>query len=322
MGGAEQVAVQVRLGLRGVELRTVDGLGLHELSSRQLGALGEAIAGAGLVVPVVDTPVGGWATTVATDLDAELDVLARSARAAAVFGCRRLRVMSYPNDGRPEPAWRAEAVRRVRVLAGRAEDLGVVLLHENCHGWAGRSAERTLELLAAVDSPALRLLFDTGNGVAHGYDSPEFLGTLLPHVEHVHVKDGMRAAGGAAVFVPPGRGQARLGECLALLERHGYQGWYSLEPHIEVLPHLGVHGEAAARESAYRQCAAAFLAMVDGGLWASQRSSGETWDAHAPGVAFGGRQSATVELGGRRWQLGSWAARQLGGWARRRRAQR
>jgi sugar phosphate isomerase/epimerase len=265
VGGTEQVAVHRQLGLRGVELRTVNGRWLHELGSRELGELGQAVAEAGLVVPVVDTPVGGWATTAATDLAVELDVLADGARAAAVLGCRRLRVMSYPNDGRAEPAWRAEALRRMRVLATAAGDLGVQLLHENCHGWVGGDPQRTLELLAAVDSAAVRLLFDTGNGVAHGYDGQELLRAVLPYVAHVHVKDGVRVAGGDTVFGLPGTGQARVADCVALLEWHGYRGWYSLEPHIAVVPHRGPDQDAglAEREAGYRGAVTAFRALLD-----------------------------------------------------------
>jgi L-ribulose-5-phosphate 3-epimerase len=261
-GGLEQVAVHRGLGLRGLELRTVGGRGLHELSESEARALADAVADADLAVPVVDTPVGNWATTVATDLSGEVDVLTRSACAAAWFGCRRLRVMSYPNDGRPEPAWRTEALHRMRVLAAVAENLGVVLLHENCHGWAGQSAAHSLELVAEVDSPSLRLLFDIGNGVAYGYDPLTFLRAVLPLVEHVHVKDGVVTAAGETVFGMPGEGQARLVECIALLERHGYCGWYSVEPHVNLIPHLGVRGDPAVQEAAYRRYVAAFLELL------------------------------------------------------------
>lgn len=288
--GAEQVAVHQQLGLRGVELRTVNGRWLHELSSRELGELGQAVAEAGLVVPVVDTPIGGWATTVATELAAELDVLEASVRAAAVLGCRRLRVMSYPNDGRPDEQWRAEALRRVRELAAAAHDLGVQLLHENCHGWAGGDPQRTLELLAEVDGHAVRLLFDTGNGVAHGYDGPELLRAVLPFVAHVHVKDGVRAAGGDTVFVAPGTGQARVAECVALLEGHGYRGWYSLEPHVAYVPQQepASGGDAAAREVGYRHAAAAFRAVLDDYVLATEgKAHGRTSGGAAVGVAGG-----------------------------------
>lgn len=248
---AGQLAIHDELGMSAIELRTVDGLGLHELSVGDAADLARRTIVAGLRVPVVDTPVGSWATTVAGSMDEELAVLERSARAAALVGCDRLRVMSYPTDGRPEREWRTEALRRMRLLAREAERLGVTLLHENCQGWGGQSAEHTVRMLEEVASPRLRLLFDTGNGLAYGYEALPFLRRVLPWVEHVHIKDGVRTPGGAE-FTLPGEGTADVAGCVRLLEEHGYRGHYSLEPHLARIPHLGVEGDPAALADGYR----------------------------------------------------------------------
>ncbi|OLR93994.1 sugar phosphate isomerase/epimerase family protein [Actinokineospora bangkokensis] len=258
---AQQVAAHKQLGLDGIELRSVGGRRVHELSDPEVDRLVDLLDG--LRVPVVDTPLGDWSTSIGTDAAADAHVLGRSARVARRLGCRYLRIMSYPNDGRSEHDWRAAVVTRVRLLAGIAEGLGVTLLHENCAGWAGRSARRALDLLAEVDSPALRLLFDTGNGVAHGYPGLPFLREVLPHVEHVHVKDGRRQAG-AAVFCAPGSGTAQVAECVGLLLDSGYRGWFSLEPHVGVAPHLGVADDPVRRARAYADCVHSFRSLVAG----------------------------------------------------------
>lgn len=243
-----QIAIHRELGLAGLELRGVDNRGLHELTDAEVGAAAKSVADAGLTVPVVATPLGGWAVNVGVSDDFELDILRRAARSAKRFGCRSLRIMSYPNDGRPEAEWRAEAIRKVRVLAEAAAVLDVQLLHENCNGWAGTSAERSLELLSEVDG--LRLLFDIGNGVAYRYPSAAFLREVLPYVDHVHVKDGYINRG-EAVFCWPGEGGAELVECLRLLRSHGYQGWYSVEPHIAKIPHLDVSQDPTRMANGY-----------------------------------------------------------------------
>ncbi len=194
------------------------------------------------------TPLGSWAVTVGVSDESEADVLRRAARNAARFDCRRLRIMSYPNDGRGAAQWRAEAIRKVRLLAELAAELNVTLLHENCNGWAGSSAARSLELLSEVDG--LRLLFDIGNGIAYGYPSLPFLRDVLPYVDHVHVKDG-HTEQGRAVFGWPGQGQAQLTDCLRVLRESGYQGWYSVEPHIAKIPHLGVTGDPELMTAGY-----------------------------------------------------------------------
>jgi sugar phosphate isomerase/epimerase len=261
---AGQIAVHTELGIGSIELRTIDGLGLHLLDETALAGAAEALAAAGLTVPVVDTPIGNWATTVATDLDGELAVLAGSARAAHALGATWLRVMSYPNDGRPEPAWATESIRRLTVLAREAERLGVVLLHENCQGWAGQGPEQTLRMLAEVDSPALRLVFDLGNGLAYGYEAADFLDRVLPWVDHVHVKDGLRTADGA-VFTEPGRGEVDVAGCVKRLEESGYRGRYSLEPHVAHIPHLAATAGAAELAAGYRACAEAFRSIWEAG---------------------------------------------------------
>ncbi len=258
-----QLVIHHELGMRALELRTVDGRGLHELPPGEAADLARRTIVADLRVPVVDTPVGSWSTTVATDLDAELAVLERSAKVAALVGCDRLRVMSYPNDGRPEREWRTEALRRMKVLAREAERLGVTLLHENCQGWGGQSAEHTMTMLEEVASPRLRLLFDTGNGLAYGYEALDFLGRVLPWVEHVHLKDGVVRPDGTAGFTMPGDGTARVADCVRLLEEYGYRGHYSLEPHLAHIPHLGVAGDPAALADGFREYTRRLCALLD-----------------------------------------------------------
>ncbi|GAA1285847.1 sugar phosphate isomerase/epimerase family protein [Saccharothrix xinjiangensis] len=229
---ATQLAVLAKLGWSHVELRTVDGRAVADLDDAAFAAVAGALAGRGVRVVCLDSRIGGWARPVDTPFPVDLAELEVLLRRCAELGTRYVRIMSYPNRGLPERRWRDEVVGRVSRLAERAARAGVVLLHENCSGWAGTSAERALELLAAVDNPAVRLLFDTGNGAAHGYDGYALLREVVGHVAHVHVKD---AVGGR--FVPPGTGGARVADCVALLRAHGYRGAWSLEPHVSLRPH-------------------------------------------------------------------------------------
>ncbi len=253
---ADQLRIHDALGLDGMELSTVDSRGLHELTDAEAALMAVRVLTSGLEVPVVATPIGDWSTSIGAPRAPDLAILRRTAEIASLVGCRHLRVMSYPNDGRPDAEWRTAALARLTRLTRLAEDLDVVLLHENCHGWASRSAAASVDLVTTVDSPNLRLLFDIGNGLTHGYDALPFLWEVLPWVAHVHVKDGVRTEDGAE-FGVPGDGEAGVADCLRLLEDAGYDGWYSLEPH------LGGAADPATREAAYRTCAEKFLALLD-----------------------------------------------------------
>lgn len=261
-GLAEQLAVhrelRRELGWGLIELRTADGVALADLPTGARADLVAAVTAAELTVPCLDSRIGGWARSVGTPFDDDLGELAVLAGLARDLGTRYVRVMTYPNAGLAEPDWRLEVLRRLRVLTARAERLGVVLLIENCSGWAGTSAERVAEVLAAVSSPHLRLLFDIGNPVAHGYDGPAYLAELAEWVDHVHVKDALPPAGGGeATFTAPGRGTAELVRCLRLLLAAGYRGALCVEPHVAVQPHRGARAEpAVVRESYVEYCRA------------------------------------------------------------------
>ncbi|MFJ8912939.1 sugar phosphate isomerase/epimerase family protein [Amycolatopsis sp. NPDC102389] len=227
-----QLSALDALGWKTIELRSVDKEAIADLTDERFDTIAATLSDKGVRVVCLASRIGSWSRPISTDFRhdlAELDVLARRARA---IGTRYLRIMSYPHDGLSEPRWRAEVIARIAALAERAERHGVTLLHENCSGWAGTKAERMLELLDEVASPALKFLFDTGNGVAHGYDGFDLLADIASHVEHVHVKDADERG-----FTLPGQGAARVADCVKLLRANGYQGAWSVEPHLAIKPH-------------------------------------------------------------------------------------
>jgi sugar phosphate isomerase/epimerase len=231
------------LGWNAIELRTVDGTAVADLDDRAFTRLVDILAARGLAVACVASRIGNWARPITADFTQDLAELDTLARRCARLGTRFVRVMSYLNAGLDERDWGRRAVQRMRELTSRAERAGLVLVHENCTGWAGVDPERMLHLLDAVGSPALRLLFDTGNGIAYGYEAYEVLRHVTDHVVHVHIKD---AEGSAAnpIYTLPGAGRARVADCLRLLLGSGYTGAWSLEPHLALRPHESTrHGE-------------------------------------------------------------------------------
>lgn len=234
----EQVAAVSRTGWRGLELRRVDGRWVADLPIDACAAIGERFREAGLELPCLCSRIGGWAGRTIEEDRAELQALA--ARRSAL-GLRTVRVMSFVDLS--EGSLR-EVAARMRALVEVAEGEGLVLLHENCVGWAGGDRpERVMELIAEIGSPALRVLFDVGNGIAYRYDSVALLEQVLPYVEHVHLKDGTMTAEGEVRWTMPGAGDARAGECLTRLAAARYDGWVSCEPHLFGEVHRGAQPE-------------------------------------------------------------------------------
>src|SRR5690606_14136126 len=114
--------------------------------------------------------------------------------------------------------------RRVKVMAKMAEDAGITLVHENCSGWDGLSAENSNILLGEVDSPALKVVFDTGNPVTYGQNSWEYYQTVYPSIAYIHIKDAKYRPNGEEEYTYCGEGDGYVREILQDVLGKGYDG--------------------------------------------------------------------------------------------------
>ena len=249
-GFADEVSVDIdrqieairALGWPGIEMRLV-GKGKHfdDVSDEEFETIREKLDRAGIQIVGYGSQIANWSRKISGSFGVDLAELARIMPRMHKTRTKFVRIMSYPNDGWAERDWRAEVVRRLRELARMAEANGIVLGLENCDGWAGKGPEATLACLADVNSPALKLIFDTGNPVAYGQDGRAYYRAVREHIVHVHIKDYVRdtSVPGGYRAVLPGQGDGRVRDIVADLKRTGYDDWYSMEPHIVAVVHEG-----------------------------------------------------------------------------------
>ncbi|MCM8757245.1 MAG: sugar phosphate isomerase/epimerase, partial [Candidatus Omnitrophica bacterium] len=181
------------------------------------------------------------------------------------FGTRYIRVMSWPNDKEnpwSDADWAREVIRRLKELTKMAEDGGIVLAHENCSGWGGESVENSLRLVEEMNSPAFRLLYDTGNVIPHGQNPWEFYIRTRPYTVYVHVKD-YRRQGDKFVATFPGEGQGQVKEILADLLASEFSGGISIEPHLASVVHEGKLGEKELAYQTYITYGRKLMALVE-----------------------------------------------------------
>lgn len=239
-GASAQLAATRALGWNRLELRTIDGRQLRDIELDELRRLRERADAAGVEIAALASQIGGWSRSAVTPHSLDRDELLALAPRARVLRTRLVRIMSYESGGVDEREWRRRALRRIAELTALAEQLDLVLVHENCSGWAAQGSAQTLELLSVVDSPALRLLFDVGNPVQYGQPAVEYLREVLPWTVHVHLKDGIAEPGAGGVrWVSPGTGDAPVAECMRLLLESGYRGSWVIEPHLDLAPERG-----------------------------------------------------------------------------------
>jgi sugar phosphate isomerase/epimerase len=119
-------------------------------------------------------------------------------------------------------------------------------VHENCMNFGGMSWKHTLELVENV--PGLRLVYDTGNPVFTDdrarpkpypkQSSWEFYSKVKEYISYVHIKDGVwNEATQNCDYTFPAEGEGDVERIVKDLLAGGYDGGFSIEPHMAVVHH-------------------------------------------------------------------------------------
>lgn len=236
-----QIRAHKELGWTHLELRAIDNVNFTQVPDAAFENIREKLDEAGMQVSCFASAIANWARPITGDAQVDIDDLARAIPRMQKLGTAFIRVMSYPNDKDnpvPENVWRNEAIRRMKVLAKMAEDGGVTLVHENCSGWGGLSAENSNILLGEVDSPALKVVFDTGNPVTYGQDAWDYYQKVYDSIVYVHIKDAKKIDG-VDHYCYCGDGDGCLRQIVGDLLARGYDGGFSIEPHLAAIIHTG-----------------------------------------------------------------------------------
>jgi sugar phosphate isomerase/epimerase len=251
VGLDEQIRAHNELGWKHIELRNVWDIGVADLCDSSFDEVVSALDDASISISCFASQLCNWSRSIMKHPGVDAGELERAIPRMQRTGCKFIRTMSYPNAGWPEADWKAEVIARMKMLAQMAEDGGILLLHENCSGWAGQGAEQTIELLETVDSPALKLVWDTGNPVVHGQDPWAFYIAVKEFIAYVHIKDAVPKEGSAlgaggqlkVDYSWPGEGNGRVEDVLVDLLADGYDGGISIEPHLAGIVHEGTSAE-------------------------------------------------------------------------------
>lgn len=261
-----QATVLREHGLRYLELRSVSGTNVVDLSDADLERVRDRLAVEGIGISAIASPVGKVA--VDADFDAERRRCRRAVETARRLGASLVRVFSFFVPDGSYRQYRGEIVRRLAAFAADAERAHLTLVLENESYVYGDSAERCLELIESVGSAALRIAFDPANFVQVGVrPHAEAWPLLKPHVVHVHIKDAVPVERTGLPPYPgripserlmdsvrlPGEGDGDLRALLRDLVREQYRGFLTLEPHLERrLPDLDGSGRLHASLVALR----------------------------------------------------------------------
>jgi len=243
-----QIRATQELGWQFIEARNVNGRNLHDLSDAEFDAVCAKLEAAKVRVNCFGSAIANWGKRIDEPFDSSLAEARRAIPRMRRLGTPLIRIMSFAvlKDRGPDDQMEAERFRRLRELTKMFLDEGLQPVHENCMNYGGMGWPYTLKLVENV--PGLKLVFDTGNPVfSDDMTQPpprpkqsawEFYRHVKPHIVYVHIKDGRwDAAQQKSVFTFPGEGQGDVRRIVEDLLRSGYDGGFSIEPHLAVVHH-------------------------------------------------------------------------------------
>jgi sugar phosphate isomerase/epimerase len=224
-----QCAVLADLGIRFVEFRSAWGGNVLDLEDTRLDEAARILDKQGIRFSSVGSPIGKIG--IHDDFEAHRARFGRALEVAERFDAPHIRLFSFFMPADDDPAThRDEVLRRLGALLEQAAGHNVVLLHENEKGIYGDTPDRCLDIVESLGSSQLRLIWDAANYVQCGVTPfSEGYEKLRPYLQYVHVKDALRADGSV---VPPGEGDGQLPETVRALRADGFDGFFSMEPHL------------------------------------------------------------------------------------------
>lgn len=231
-------------GIHYLEFRSAWGRNMLDLDAEQLRQVRTMTRDRGFGVSAIGSPIGK--SDITEPRAYELQRLDRAIAAAEALHTRMIRVFSFYVPPGKAADYRDEVVERMAELTGRAFAGGMRLLHENEKDIFGDTPYRCHDLLATINSPALRMAFDPANFVQVGVRPMVDAWPILADcVTHVHIKDAVFADGSVR---PAGEGDGAVPQLLDALAAGGYRGFLTLEPHLKIAgPAGGFSGEAGMR---------------------------------------------------------------------------
>jgi sugar phosphate isomerase/epimerase len=224
-----QCKIASGLGLRYVEVRSAWGTNILDLDSDQMSKLQETLATYGLKVSSIGSPIGK--ISIDDEFPPHLERMRHAVEVAETLEAPYIRIFSFfIPEGTDPDSRREEVLSRMSALAEAAADSDVILAHENEKEIYGDIPRRCLDIVTSVSSPKLQLAWDPANFVQVGVRPfTEGYAMLRPHVGCIQIKDALLAD---ATVVVAGAGDGEVVETIRALRADGFDGFFSLEPHL------------------------------------------------------------------------------------------
>lgn len=230
----DQIALLKKLGIKHVEFRSAWATKVLDMSEEQLNLAKQKLDAAGITLSSVGSDLGKIQIT--DPFEDHLERARHGVEVAKFFGTKYIRMFSFfIPEGEDADQYRDEVMRRTKAMVELAEEAGIVLLHENEKDIYGDIPRRVKDLIETIDSPNYRAIFDPANYVqCNVKPADEAYPVVKDFTEYIHVKDAKYPVDEEDLgeVVPAGQGDGQFVELFKHLKADGYDGFFSLEPHL------------------------------------------------------------------------------------------
>ncbi|GAC1551865.1 MAG: sugar phosphate isomerase/epimerase [Ktedonobacteraceae bacterium] len=265
----EQIAVLHSENISYLDLRSVDDTNVLDLTDAQIMTIKNTLNKQNIGVACIASPLGK--VSIGSPFEVTRKKLERAIELAVIFQTPFIRIFSfYPPVLSAEDAesgefvdpteWRDVVHKRLHTMTEQARTANITLLHENEKDIYGDTIARCVDLLKSIDSANFQAAFDPANFVqCRQIPFPNAYEALRPWLRYMHVKDAL--ADGSVVAA--GEGEARWSDILQHLHKHGYDGFFSLEPHLA----LAGQFQGFSGPERFRHASQAFQKLLQGMHW-------------------------------------------------------
>lgn len=253
-----QIKATKALGWHNIELRAAGDKNLATMSDAEFDEMQSKLNESGIKINCFGSGIANWSKspTDEKDFNESIKELQDAVPRMQKLGTRLVRGMSFKilsAAGFDAPELEKIIFKKVSSLVKICEDAGIIYGHENCMNYGGQSHVHTLRLLENIKSDNFKLIFDTGNPVftfnrigkrPHKLqDAFEFYRNVREFIYYVHIKDGIAEepkddeTRPDTKFTFAGEGGGRVRDILTDLKKDGYDGGFSIEPHVQTVFH-------------------------------------------------------------------------------------
>ena len=207
-------------GIDYIEIRTVDGKNVADLTDNEVEIARDKLNKGGIKVWSIGSPLGK--VDINCDFEEYKKKVERVCVIANMFNCKNIRMFSFFNSYDKKEL----VFKYLKEMVDIANKYGVNMCHENEKEIYGDTVDRVLEIKENVDG--LKYIYDPANFVQCKHDADYAIEKLFDSILYFHIKDVISETD---QLVPAGYGDGKIEKFISMINK---DVTLTLEPHLAV----------------------------------------------------------------------------------------